>query len=200
MNCRLPERYMNFLSERAPKKSDERYTVWEQDRNVIDAYKKLSNEEIRDKVSENRLPYAILMTHLNIDYNLGAILRVGNCLGAQVFYYGAKKWDKRGAQGAWYYSPITHLKSIEEVRALKEQYSFVALEQTKTSVCLPQFKWPKKPLIVLGEESCGLQGCPEIFELAEHFVEIPQFGSIRSMNAATAGAIAAYDYMSKLLY
>lgn len=195
-----PERYMAFLSEHAPKKADERYTAWEQDRNVIDAYKKLSNEEIRSKVTENRLPYAILMTHLNIDYNLGAVLRIGNCLGAQVYYYGTRKWDKRGATGAWYYSPIIHLKDIEEVRALKQQYSFVALEQTQNSVCLPQFKWPKKPLIVLGEESCGLQSVPEIFELAEHFVEIPQRGSIRSMNAATACAIAAYDYTAKLLY
>jgi tRNA G18 (ribose-2'-O)-methylase SpoU len=194
-----PERYMSFMSEPDYiRKPDPRYNAWE--RNVIDEYKSLPNDEIKARVEANRLPYAVLMTHINIDYNLGTVLRIGNCLGAKVYYYGERRWDKRGALGVWHYSPITHLKSIEEVRALKEQYSFVALEQTKTSVTLPKFVWPKNPLILLGEESCGLEGSPEILELAEHFIEIPQRGSVRSLNAGTAFAIAAYDYSTKLLY
>lgn len=200
MSHNMPERYVTYLSSIKKTKSDERYSSWERDRNVIDEYKHLSNEDIRAKVEANRLPYAILMTHINIDYNLGAVLRIGNCLGAKVYYYGTKKWDKRGAIGAWYYSPITHIDSIDGIKALKSQYSFIALEQTKNSISLPHFEWPTNSLIMLGEESCGLQRTPEIFELADHFVEIPQRGSIRSMNAASACAIAAYDYTAKLLY
>lgn len=194
----LPERYMVSLAEETKHTPHPKYTAWE--RNVIDEYKPLPNEEIRERVMANRLPYAVLMTHLNIDYNLGAVLRIGNCLGAKVFYYGQKKWDKRSATGVWNYSPITYLSSLAEVTVLKEQYEFVALEQTKESISLPVFGWPKRPLILLGEESCGLQGAPEILQLADHFVEIPQRGSVRSMNAATAFAIAAYDYTTKLLY
>jgi tRNA G18 (ribose-2'-O)-methylase SpoU len=198
MSHMLPERYMVSLAEETKRTPHPKYTAWE--RNVIDEYKPLSNLEISQKVAAKRLPYAVLMTHINIDYNLGAVLRIGNCLGAKVFYYGEKKWDKRSATGVWNYSPITYLPSLEEVKLLKQQYVFVALEQTKESVSLPQFNWPKQPLILLGEESCGLQGAPEILEMAEHFVEIPQRGSVRSMNAATAFAIAAYDYSAKLLY
>lgn len=198
MSHLLPERYMVSLAEETKHVPNPKYTAWE--RNVIDEYKPLSNEEIRTKVEANRLPYAVLMTHLNIDYNLGAVLRIGNCLGAKVFYYGQKKWDKRSATGVWNYSPITHLSSLDEVKALKDLYTFVALEQTKESILLPNFNWPKRPLILLGEESCGLQGAPEILALADRCVEIPQRGSVRSMNAATAFAIAAYDYTTKLLY
>lgn len=195
----MPERYMASMSEASGShKPDPKYSAWE--RNVIDEYKDLSNEEIRSRVEVNRLPYAVLMTHINIDYNLGTVLRIGNCLGAKVYYYGERRWDKRGALGVWHYSPITHLKSLDEVKALKEKYTFVALEQTKSSVVLPKFTWPKNPLILLGEESCGLQGTPEILELAEHCIEIPQRGSVRSLNAGTAFAIAAYDFTSKLLY
>jgi tRNA G18 (ribose-2'-O)-methylase SpoU len=195
----MPERYMAFMSDPSHwRKPDPKYSAWE--RNVIDEYKQLPNEEIKARVEANRLPYAVLMTHINIDYNLGTVLRIGNCLGAKVYYYGERRWDKRGALGVWHYSPITHLKSIDEVKKLKEEYSFVALEQTSSSVPLPKFNWPKKPLILLGEESCGLQGAPEILELAEHCVEIPQRGSVRSLNAGTAFAIAAYDYTAKLLY
>lgn len=195
---RFPERYINDLAIVRPENNT--YTAWQRDRNVPDAYKNLSNDEIKHKVESNRLPYAILMTHINLDYNLGAVLRVGNCLGAKVFYYGQKKWDKRSATGAWYYSPITYLSDISQVKALKQEYNFVALEQTDQSTKLPDFKWPKKPLIVIGEENLGLQGTPEIFNMIEHCVEIPQFGSVRSMNAATACAIASYDFMSKFLY
>lgn len=193
----LPERYINsVLEDRSKYIPLSKYSDWE--RNVIDDYKALSNEEIKKKVEENRLPCAILMTHINIDYNLGSVLRIGNCLGAKVFYYGQKRWDKRGAVGVWNYSPITYLSSLEEVRKLKEHYSFVALEQTQNSVLLPSFKWPKQPLIVLGEESSGLQAVPEIFQLADHFVEIKQRGSVRSLNVSTACAIAVYDFSAKL--
>lgn len=187
-----PERYIDLSA--TWQKPAARYTNWE--RNVIDAYKSLPNEEIRARVEANRLPYAILMTHIALDYNLGAVLRIGNCLGAKVYYYGARKWDKRSACGVWNYSPITYLSSIEEVRRLKTTYNFVALEQTNKSVPLHQFDWSKcdkQPLIIVGEEAHGLQETPEIMELADYFVEIHQRGSVRSMNAATSVAIAAYD-------
>jgi len=194
----FPERYMTNVFEVSNTKINPQYTAWE--RNVIDEYKSLPNEVIKQKVEANRLPYAVLMTHLNIDYNLGAVLRIGNCLGAKVFYYGEKRWDKRGATGVWHYSPITFLRSLEEVIELKKEYSFVALEQTNKSIALPKFKWPKNPLILLGEESRGLQDTPEIFNLADQHVEIPQRGSVRSLNAATAFAIAAYDFNCKFNY
>jgi tRNA G18 (ribose-2'-O)-methylase SpoU len=177
----------------------DKYSDWE--RNVIDEYKSLSNEEIRRKVEANQLPFAVLMTHINIDYNLGAVLRVSNALGAKVFYFGHRKWDRRSAAGVHHYTPIVHLPSIEDVKKLKKQYQFVALEQTKRSIPLHKFTWPKQDnkqtLIIIGEESRGLQATPEILELADYVLEIIQKGSVRSLNAATAFAIAAYDFSTK---
>jgi tRNA G18 (ribose-2'-O)-methylase SpoU len=204
MEHNFPERYFVNLSDTHSNKNKTPnvYSAWERDRNVIDDFKNLSNEEIKLKVEQQRLPYAILMTHINIDYNLGAVLRIGNCLGAKVYYYGKKKWDKRSATGAWYYSPITYLKNIEEVENLKKDYAFVALEQTKSSISLTKFVWPnnKKSLIVVGEESLGLQATPEIFKLSDYFVEINQRGSVRSLNAASSVSMACYDFIYKNNY
>lgn len=201
MRSLLPERYILNVIEGIQKKyaPTNKYNAWE--RNVIDEYKDLTDEEIKSKIEESRLPFAVLMTHIAIDYNLGAIVRIGNCLGAKVYYYGEKRYDRRGAVGCYKYSPITYLSSIEEVKKLKEEYAFVALEQTPQSVDLPVFSWPKnkKSLIVVGEESRGLQASPEIFELSDFFVKIKQCGSIRSLNASTAFAIAAYDFSCKFL-
>lgn len=190
----LPERYLD-LSNPTKYQPKERH-AWE--RNVVDEYKALPDDAIRQAVEAKRLPCAVLMTHLELDFNLGAVLRLGNCLGARVYYYGRKKFDKRSAVGAWHYTPITHLKTLEEVGALKGLYSFVALEQTTHSVPLPQFQWAKNSLIIVGEEGSGLQAAPEILALADHCVEIPQRGSVRSLNAASACAIATYDYIFKM--
>ncbi len=193
----LPERYIDL--DRKPQKP-ERPELYAWERNVIDAYKTLSNEEIKQRVAADRLPFAILMTHLKIDYNLGSVLRLANILGGQVFYYGERKYDRRSALGCYHYLPLQHLASIEEVRALREEYSFVGLEQTENSISLPKFDWkqvPRKMLLVIGEEAQGLQAAPEILELCEFLVEIPQRGSIRSLNATSAAAICCYDYLTK---
>lgn len=193
-----PERYMVSSFDTGKHIPPGKYTAWE--RNVIDEYKTLSNEEIVARVAAKRLPFAILMTNIAIDYNLGACMRVANCLGGQLFYYGKKKFDKRSATGVWNYTPIKHLASLAEVKQLKEEYSFVALEQANNSTPLHQFDWTtnkKKTLIIVGEEALGLQETPEIFDIADRCVEIRQFGSVRSMNAATSVAIAVYDFIYK---
>lgn len=191
------ERYiLNLVDEQAKKYAPPaKYSGWE--RNVRDEYKNLTDEQIKAAVEANRLPFAILMTHINIDYNLAGVLRVGNCFGAKVFYYGVRKFDRRAAVGCYKYSPITHLSGLSEVEDLKKEYEFVGLEQTKASSPLYQFKWQKKSLIIIGEETRGLEGTPEIYNLVDRFVEIPQRGSIRSLNATTAASIACYDYSSK---
>lgn len=198
MKSIVPERYAVSLFDKpsAPPAAKPNYSAWQF--NVVDEYKEYDKQTIQKKVAENLLPYAVLMTHINIDYNLSSVLRLGNAMGAKVFYYGSRKWDKRGALGVYHYTPITHLKTIEDVAQLKKQYSFVALEQAPGAVNLPSFVWPKSPLILLGEESRGLQATPEIFSLAEHFIKIQQRGSVRSLNAASAFAIAAYDFSTKL--
>lgn len=173
------------------------HSAWE--RNVCDKYKSLSTEEIANDVAKNRLPFAFLMTNLAIDYNLGAVVRIANALGGEVFYYGSKKFDRRGAVGTYKYTPVNHLSSIEAIANLKQKYTFVALEQTKNSVSIRDFQWTdSKPyMIMLGSESSGLQDNPEIFTLADYYLEIPMRGSIRSLNVATAASIAAYDFISK---
>ncbi len=54
-----------------------------------------------------------------------------------------------------------------------------------------------KTLICLGQESIGLP--KEIIAKCDQLVHIPQYGSVRSLNVATAAGIAMYDYVRKLV-
>ena len=199
MKSTLPERYMlqELRSKQEKHLPKAEYTAWE--RNVRKELRHLSDNAVREKVAQNRLPFAFLMVNLTIDYNLGAVVRLANAMGGEVYYYGSKRYDKRGAVGTYHYTPVNYLATIEDVKNLKKTFQFVALEQTKTSTPISKFQWSKEKntLILLGEEACGLDAYQEIMSLVDYCVEIPMRGSVPSLNVATSAAIAAYDYSIK---
>lgn len=175
------------------------YCQWT--RNVIDEFKSLSNEEICKKLDERTNNFAVLMTHVSGDFNIGTVLRSANSHGARdFFYYGRKKFDRRGCVGVHNYTKMQFISSLEEIKKIKENYSLVALENNIENVKkLHEFDWrlDKKPCIVVGEECNGIP--QEVLELCDFFVEIPSFGSVRSMNVGAAASIAMYDYVNKKL-
>ncbi len=165
--------------------------------NVIDEYKPLSVEEIRQKVKDTSLPFAVCMQNIQGDFNISTVIRNANAFGArEVFYIGKKKFDRRGAMGVYHYTPVIHLSSHEELITLKEKYTFVGVDNIAGSVPVESFVWPKSPLLLLGEEGQGLT--PEIVIHCEHLVAITQRGSVRSLNAGCASSVVMYDFATKL--
>jgi tRNA G18 (ribose-2'-O)-methylase SpoU len=168
-------------------------------RNVRDKYKTLSNEEIVADLQKNSLPIAVLMQTVKREYNFGCIVRNANNFAvSEVFYYGEKHFDRRASVCTYIYTPVKFLSSFDQIVQLKEKYVFVGAENNIAgTVQLNKFVWPKQPvLLVLGEEGLGIS--PELMKLLDYTVEIPQNGSTRSINVASAAAICLYDYSSKL--
>jgi tRNA G18 (ribose-2'-O)-methylase SpoU len=113
-----------------------------------------------------------------------------------MFYLGKKDWDRRGSVGTHHYTSVNRLKTREDLLRLKDTYTLVALENSVPgAVKMDSFEWPENPLIIIGEEGIGIT--PETLEICDHFVFIPQYGSVRSLNAAVAGSIAMYDFTTK---
>lgn len=173
------------------------WILWQ--RNVIDEYKPLSNEEIKIDLKKKSLPYAVCGQHINGDFNISQLMRSANHFGAEkFFYFGKKRFDPRAAVGTQHYVDIQFLSSIEELKKLKETYTFVGLENTNSTNMLYDFNWPSRSLIIVGEEGSGI--VPEVLELCDYIVEIANLGSVRSLNTATAGSLAMYDIVSKTKY
>lgn len=173
-------------------------TTWDDwTRNVTDEFKSIPTEEIKRIVKERTLPFAVLMVNTQGDYNLGTVLRTGNALGArEIFYYGRKRWDRRGACGVMNYSDLIFLPNFEDIVALKSKYRFVGLEQNERSQNLRAYQFKPNTLIVAGEENCGLSS--EVLDLCDDVVEIKQRGSVRSMNVGVAAGIAMFECAGKL--
>ena len=172
------------------------YCQWT--RNVIDEFKALSNDEIKQRLQERSNDFAVLMCHIAGDFNIGTVLRSANFHGIKdFFYHGRKKYDRRGCVGVHNYTPMKFLDELEDIKKIKEDYTLVALENNiEGTQALYEFAWdlPKPPCIVVGEECNGIP--TEILQLCDRFVEIPNYGSVRSMNVGAAASIAMHDYVS----
>lgn len=177
--------------------TENKWSLWT--RNVVDKFKDIPTEKIKEELLRTSFPFAIMMAHIEKDFNFGSVVRSANAFNArEVFYFGSKHWDKRSATGVYNYTSVNFLKSMEDILKLKEEYYFVAMENSEGSIPLNTFDWKvsnKKPLIIIGEENAGIPS--EILNLSEVKLEIQQFGSVRSLNAAVAASISMYDFVSK---
>jgi len=74
----------------------------------------------------------------------------------------------------------------------EECYTIVGIEQTSSSGCISDYKFPKKTVLLLGKER---EGIPiEFLHVVDVCVEIPQLGIIRSLNVHVSGAISIWEY------
>lgn len=168
--------------------------------NVKDHMKPMSQEEIKAELRATANPFSVMMCHIDGDFNIASVIRSANSFNAtEIFYYGKKKIDRRGTTGTHLYHTPIYLRDFDSIVALKEQYSFVALENnTKFPVQnIMQFDWKteKTPMIVCGCEASGIS--EDVLAICDSYIEIPSWGSVRSMNCAVATSIAMFDFMSK---
>ena len=69
----------------------------------------------------------------------------------------------------------------------------IALARHPSAIALPQFTFSTRSTLLLGRELTGIPAA--LIQQCDAVVEIPQWGQVESLNVATAGAIAAYEYL-----
>jgi tRNA G18 (ribose-2'-O)-methylase SpoU len=127
--------------------------------------------------------------------NLSRIVRAAGCCGvSKVVACGAAKVIARIARdGADQVAVEVHRTLPPVLRALRaEGYRVVALEQATNSQSLYDFCFERRTVLVVGNERTGL--ADEELQQVDDAVEIPVYGLPYSHNAATAAAVAMYEY------
>jgi tRNA G18 (ribose-2'-O)-methylase SpoU len=170
--------------------------------NVRDDLKGLSEQEIQKQYRKNALPGEVLMTHMEGDFNFGSVVRCANAFGfLTVYYYGGKRqWDRRAAVGTHHYIDVFHQTRLDwlDDGDPEHRMKVVALENNVDREVIPlwDYTWDPNSLIVVGEERNGIP--EDVLEKADDIVTIPQHGTVRSLNAATAFGIAAFSYYTQI--
>ena len=131
--------------------------------------------------------------HSNV--NLSRIVRAAGCCGVRrVICCGNAKVLPEIARD------VCDAVRIEAHRTLPplleklrdEGFQLVGLEQTTGSQPLDQFAFQRKTVLVVGNERTGIED--DVLRRLDRVVEIPVYGMPYAHNAATAAAIAMYEY------
>jgi tRNA G18 (ribose-2'-O)-methylase SpoU len=127
--------------------------------------------------------------------NLSRIVRAAGCCGVRrMICCGSSKPIGKIARDA---AETLHVElhrtlppMLQKLRA--EGFQIVGLEQTTNAQSIFQFAFQRRTLLVVGNERTGID--QDVLRLLDHAVEIPVYGRPYAHNAATAAAMALYEY------
>jgi tRNA G18 (ribose-2'-O)-methylase SpoU len=161
-------------------------------------------------------PQIVVIAHdIRSTHNVGSLLRTCEGLGVQGIYFTgytpyprlpsedprlphiAEKLDKQIHKTALDAETLIPWFVVEDVTScitdLKNQgYVVAALEQSDTSMPLPDFKAPPKIALLLGREVEGIEA--DLLTHCDVTLEIPMFGKKESFNVVQAAAMALYQF------
>jgi len=127
--------------------------------------------------------------------NLSRIVRTASCCGVQrMIACGNARVVGKIARETGDSIEVEVHRTLEPVlRRLKaDGYDLIGLEQTSGSKVLYDFPFQRRTVLVIGNERAGIE--PDVLQLLDHIVEIPVYGLPYAHNAATATAMALYEY------
>ena len=176
----------------------DRWRLWQ--RNVMDHFKDMPDEKIKEELERTAHPFAVCMEQWQGDFNIGTLIRNANAFNVEkVYYIGRKKYDRRGTVGTHHYVNLQYLDGgYDQLQALSSRYTLVGIDNNvpEKTHKLGEFDWnmlSKPPLMIFGEEGTGLT--QRSIDMCTILVEIPQYGSVRSLNVGTSSGLLMHDYV-----
>lgn len=165
-------------------------------KNVVDYLQAYDDEFIKEHLAPTRLPMEVVCENITGDFNKSSVVRSAEGFNlAQVWIYGNKKWDRRGAVGAHNRINVGHRDSYDHFPQRLGSYRVVALDNVPGAVPIHTYTWEPKTILIVGEEQRGVS--QRGLDIADDVVYIPMLGAVRSFNVASAASIAMYDYVNK---
>ena len=111
--------------------------------NVEDRFKGKSKEEIQQILKSTSNNFAVMMEHWQGDFNIGTMIRNANAFNAKkVFYYGKRKYDRRGTVGTHHYVDLNYIDDFSRLISLKSDFAFVCMDNIAGAVPMENFEWP----------------------------------------------------------
>jgi tRNA G18 (ribose-2'-O)-methylase SpoU len=165
-------------------------------RNVVDRYRYWTMEAIVADLDARRHPFHVAIENWQHDMNIGSIVRTANAFAADtVHIVGRRRWNKRGAMVTDRYQHVVHHETVSDLVEWADGggIPLVAVDNVPGSVPLDSVALPERCVLLFGQEGPGLTAAA--VAAAQTIVEITQFGSTRSINAAAAAAIVMHTWV-----
>lgn len=153
-----------------------------------------------------KIPLVVVLDNIRSLNNIGSVFRTSDAfLIESVLLCGITARPphrdiQKTALGAtesvdWSYHETT-VSAVEKLKA--DGYEVLAIEQAETTVPLNEVEVQndKKYAVVLGNEVTGVD--QQVIDMADHCVEIPQYGTKHSLNISVCTGIVLYTLFQKL--
>jgi tRNA G18 (ribose-2'-O)-methylase SpoU len=127
--------------------------------------------------------------------NLSRIVRAAGCCGVRrMICCGNAKVTAKIARDAADALEVEVHRTLPPVlnKLRHEGFEIVGLEQTNNAKSIFEFAFQRRTVLVVGNERSGIED--EVLRMLDHAVEIPVYGLPYAHNAATATAMALYEY------
>lgn len=130
--------------------------------------------------------------------NAGSIIRLAGNLGVKEVYFIHENFEMRSRKMTRVaHSSLSHVDfhivtEKEFWDKIEESYEVIALETTEKSENLFQYTFPKKCVLMCGNERFGISN--EVIQKCSDSVFIPNPGKTRSMNVSHALTIGAFEW------
>ncbi|WP_138445450.1 TrmH family RNA methyltransferase [Sinomonas susongensis] len=170
-------------------------------RNVLDQYRYWKHEAIVAELDTRRHEFHVAIENWQHDLNIGTVVRTANAfLAKEVHIIGRRRWNRRGAMVTDRYQHLRHHATVDDfvAWARSEDLALLGVDIFPDSVPLETYDLPRRCVLVFGQEGPGLT--PEVHAAAEATLSIEQFGSTRSINAASAAAIAMHAWIRRHVF
>ena len=175
---------------------------------------RLNAKELRDSepteedlVRVVRREIYIIVDDVLDTYNIGAIFRLADSVGASCVYLCGQTETppyhkiQKASVGTWKWVPWKYSKTAEEavlqVKSQKSKVKIIAVEQSGKSISYTKADYSLPVALIVGNETEGIS--PEVLALADQVVEIPMYGVNRSLNVMASLAIVLYKVVEKNL-
>jgi tRNA G18 (ribose-2'-O)-methylase SpoU len=151
----------------------------------------------------------LAVNNIRSTHNVGSIFRTADGVGIKKIYicgvspspvdrFGRERKDLAkvalGAEKNMEWEYIKEIKDLIEIKK-KQGFEIFALEQNDNSVDYKDVKIVKDTLIILGEETKGID--KEILNMCNKIVEIPMKGNKESLNVSVASGVLLYRLLDK---
>lgn len=144
--------------------------------------------------------FCSVLHNLKSPQNVGTIVRSHVAFGGGpvVFVGHSRPWEFRKSTQAFSrkLEKLCELVFLEDDFAFfnwchEQDYGSVAIEIAPRSALLPDFVFPSRTALVVGNEGRGLS--PDFLSRCSDVVAIPQFGEVECMNVGVSCSIAMYE-------
>ncbi len=161
--------------------------------------KVITGDQKPNSTWKSAFSYWVVLDNLRSAFNVGSIFRTTDAAGFEGVVISGKTPGKnhlqvsKTAMGSCSWIPEQKTDNIIKwISEAKENGTpIIGIETIETSISHTLFNWPKKGIIILGNEEYGIS--QELLKTCDHWVHIPMYGHKNSINVANAYAAIAFQ-------